>query len=337
MEWDVFISHASEDKLGFVENLAKELVIQGLKVWYDDFILQPGDSLRQSIDQGLSLSLCGVVVLSNHFFRKRWPQIELDGLVSLARSHSLGKRIIPVWYGVSYSRVASYSPTVADLVALDASKGLKSTVAKIVEVVQRERSSAANLKKADNSSIAAIDNDRMAALKRRAELQKICHLAVKMHEQALLGIPKEYRSDISLEYAPFASDNMDKWQEAAQIGISDGQYLFGMCLDNVGETNEARKWLERASKEGHLSAMRELGEILLDSENYQEGLHLLLKAGDEGDANAYYNLARRYEDGDGVPKSQKKAHEFDKKAAALGHYDSKLFLKTEQIIKRKKG
>lgn len=68
--YDVFICHASEDKEEFVKPLVRELNRQGLWVWYDEFELEIGDSLRRSIDQGLSGSHCGIVVLSESFFGK---------------------------------------------------------------------------------------------------------------------------------------------------------------------------------------------------------------------------------------------------------------------------
>jgi hypothetical protein len=51
-EWEVFISHASEDKDAVVRPFAEALEARGLKVWYDEFTLRVGDSLRQSIDRG---------------------------------------------------------------------------------------------------------------------------------------------------------------------------------------------------------------------------------------------------------------------------------------------
>ena len=53
-EHDVFISHASEDKDAIVRPLANALVNEGLDVWYDEFALHIGDSLRQKIDRGLA-------------------------------------------------------------------------------------------------------------------------------------------------------------------------------------------------------------------------------------------------------------------------------------------
>ena len=64
-EYDVFISHASEDKDSVVRPLAIALKNKGINVWYDEFELKIGDSLRRKIDQGLSRSKFGIVVLSN--------------------------------------------------------------------------------------------------------------------------------------------------------------------------------------------------------------------------------------------------------------------------------
>ena len=49
-EYDLFISHASEDKDDFVRPLAETLQGLGLKVWYDEFSMKVGDSLRRKID-----------------------------------------------------------------------------------------------------------------------------------------------------------------------------------------------------------------------------------------------------------------------------------------------
>ncbi|MCO4098422.1 MAG: toll/interleukin-1 receptor domain-containing protein [Gemmatimonas sp.] len=75
--FDVFISHASEDKESFVRALATTLREKGLAVWYDDFALQLGDSLSESIGQGLASCSYGVVVISRHFIAKKWPRREL--------------------------------------------------------------------------------------------------------------------------------------------------------------------------------------------------------------------------------------------------------------------
>lgn len=133
-EWDVFISHASEDKDDFVEALAERLRKEGLSVWYDDFTLTVGDSLRQSIDDGLQNSRFGVVVLSKSFFKKNWPQKELDGLVTRERNGQ--KVILPIWLNVDYDDISEFSVTLADKVAVLGAEGLGTVVAGLLRVLR---------------------------------------------------------------------------------------------------------------------------------------------------------------------------------------------------------
>lgn len=114
-EFDVFISHASEDKDAVARPLAQALQGGGLRVWYDEFELKIGDSLRRKIDKGLASSRFGVVVLSKSFFAKGWPNYELDGLVTRAVS---GEQVIlPVWHDITKQELIRYSPSLADKVA----------------------------------------------------------------------------------------------------------------------------------------------------------------------------------------------------------------------------
>jgi hypothetical protein len=115
-KYDLFISHASEDK-DFVRPLAEVLRNQRLAVWFDEFELKPGMGLRESIDTGLLSSRFGLVVLSPAFFAKSWPRWELDGLVQLAQSRRESK-IVPIWHRVGYSDVAAFSPSLSNIVAI---------------------------------------------------------------------------------------------------------------------------------------------------------------------------------------------------------------------------
>jgi hypothetical protein len=114
--WDVFISHASEDKELFVRPLAIALQSLGVSVWYDEFSLRLGDSLSRSIDKGLAASRFGVVVISLHFLKKPWPEYELRGLIS--REIDEDRVILPIWHGVTRRQVVEFSPPLADKVAV---------------------------------------------------------------------------------------------------------------------------------------------------------------------------------------------------------------------------
>jgi hypothetical protein len=132
--YDVFISHASEDKDSFVRSLAKVLHDKGLNFWYDEFSLTVGDSLRRSIDHGLAQSRFGIVVLSKHFFAKEWPQRELDGLT--AREINGVKVILPVWHDVSRDDILKYSPVLADRIGVETYRGLDVVVDELLKAIK---------------------------------------------------------------------------------------------------------------------------------------------------------------------------------------------------------
>ncbi len=133
--FDVFISHASEDKEEVVRPLANALAAAGLSVWYDEFELRIGDSLRRKIDRGLARSRFGIVVLSHAFFGRGWPEYELDGLVT--RAVSGDQILLPVWHNVSKREVVGYSPSLADRLARStATHTVEEIAAEIVDVIQ---------------------------------------------------------------------------------------------------------------------------------------------------------------------------------------------------------
>lgn len=126
---DVFISHASEDKDKIVRPLATALVRKGLKVWFDEFELRIGDSLRQKIDRGLAKSRVGLVVLSRSFINKGWTNYELDGIVTRAVT---GEQILlPIWHDITKQQVVDFSPSLANKVA-------RSTATHTVEDIANE-------------------------------------------------------------------------------------------------------------------------------------------------------------------------------------------------------
>ncbi len=119
-KYDVFISHASEDKDAVVRPLANLLREKGVKVWYDEFELQIGDSLRRKIDLGLANSRFGIVIISRDFIKKGWANYELDGIITKTTS---GEQILlPIWHNITRSEVINYSPSLADKLARDTSR-----------------------------------------------------------------------------------------------------------------------------------------------------------------------------------------------------------------------
>ena len=134
---DVFICHASEDKAAVARPLAELLRGHGLAVWYDEFTLTIGDSLRRAIDLGLADSTFGVVILSPAFFAKPWPQRKLDGLVTKGIGASR-QVILPIWHNVTQKDVAAFSLPLGDTVARSTSvTDLESIAAEIADLVKQ--------------------------------------------------------------------------------------------------------------------------------------------------------------------------------------------------------
>lgn len=117
-EYDVFVSHAYEDKESFVDEFVEALRNQELKVWYDMDKLKWGDSMREKIDRGLAKSRYGVVILSPNYIaeHKYWTKAELNGLFQVETVN--GKTILPIWHNLTKKQVVEYSPIIADRKAM---------------------------------------------------------------------------------------------------------------------------------------------------------------------------------------------------------------------------
>ena len=135
IQYDIFLSHASEDKTDFVKPLALKLQELGFKVWYDEFTLKVGDSLRKKIDEGLKNSRYGTIIISESFIKKDWTGYELDSMV--AREMNGHKMILPIWHKVSKDDVINFSPNLADKVALNSSLySIEEIANKLAEVLK---------------------------------------------------------------------------------------------------------------------------------------------------------------------------------------------------------
>lgn len=133
--YDLFISHASEDKDDLVRPLATSLERRGVKVWYDEFSLRLGDSLSSSIDMGIRDSRYGIVVLSPSFLSKSWPDYEYRSL--LTREVDGERIILPLWYGICKEDVKRYSPFLADIKSLSIGKNdLDPIIDEVLRVVR---------------------------------------------------------------------------------------------------------------------------------------------------------------------------------------------------------
>lgn len=146
-EYDVFVSHAWEDKKDFVDELVKALRDLNIKVWYDTSEMKWGDSLRKRIDEGLRKSRFGIAVLSPSYIAegKYWTKAELDGLFQLESIN--GKTILPIWHKLTKKEVMDYSPILASKIGLSTSTMTAEEIAlKLKDLLPEEDAESTNRK-----------------------------------------------------------------------------------------------------------------------------------------------------------------------------------------------
>lgn len=129
-EYDVFVSHAWEDKEDFVEDFVSELEKLNVKVWYDKKRMTLGDSMREKIDAGLKNSKFGIVILSPNYIAdgKYWTKSELNGLFQ--KESVGGKVLLPIWHKLTKKEVLDYSPILADRLAMNTASYSPEEIAK---------------------------------------------------------------------------------------------------------------------------------------------------------------------------------------------------------------
>ncbi|EGR4295781.1 TIR domain-containing protein [Vibrio cholerae] len=131
-----FISHDSRDKDELVRALALEMSKLMCPVWYDEYSLKVGDSLRENIEAGLKETQKCIVVLSPNFLSNEgWGKAEFD---SIFTREILEKKnvILPIWHNVGVEDVYQYSPRLADKVGLSSGMGVEELARKLVHVIK---------------------------------------------------------------------------------------------------------------------------------------------------------------------------------------------------------
>lgn len=73
--FDVFLSYSRKDKPD-VFDIALRLQKDGLKVWFDDWIIKPGDNIPSKIEEGLESSRVLVLCMSANAFGSDWAKLE---------------------------------------------------------------------------------------------------------------------------------------------------------------------------------------------------------------------------------------------------------------------
>ena len=114
--YDVFLSHATEDKEDVARPLALLLQERGLRVWYDEFELKIGDNLIAKLNAGINGSRFGIIILSNSFFAKKWTIHELNMLENLWVTEN--RVLFPVWHNITLEEIRAFRAWLANIFGL---------------------------------------------------------------------------------------------------------------------------------------------------------------------------------------------------------------------------
>ncbi len=130
-----FVSHDTRDKDEIARPLALRLQMMMCPVWYDEYSLKLGSSLRQSIEKGLKeCKKCILILTPNFLSNTGWTKTEFNSIFTreiLERTNV----VLPVWHNVKPRDVYEYSPSLADKVAIEWSKGIDEVSRQIYRAV----------------------------------------------------------------------------------------------------------------------------------------------------------------------------------------------------------
>jgi GTPase SAR1 family protein len=93
-KYDVFISHSAKDKPAVCE-LAERLRKDGLRVWFDEWEIKPGDAILLKIQKGLEQARTLVLVMSQHASASEWVTFEHHSVL-FSDPTNQRRRFIPV-------------------------------------------------------------------------------------------------------------------------------------------------------------------------------------------------------------------------------------------------
>jgi hypothetical protein len=94
----VYFAHASEDKVT-ARPIVQHLISNGIDVWFDEWEIGAGDSLRRKMDEGLSNCSHFLVLLTEAALKKPWVNEEIDaGFIQKVEGKS---KFIPLRMGLS--------------------------------------------------------------------------------------------------------------------------------------------------------------------------------------------------------------------------------------------
>ncbi|SFL81530.1 TIR domain-containing protein [Methanobrevibacter olleyae] len=137
-EYDIFVSHSSEDKEDFVKEFVNLLKQKGLSVWYDDDIVKIGHNLRKRISKGIKSSNYAVVIFSEDFFKSKWTNYEYDNIFLDFYDE---EKVLPILHDLTIEDLEKFDGSIPLIRALSTKKfTVEEIIHEILERINEEKS-----------------------------------------------------------------------------------------------------------------------------------------------------------------------------------------------------
>lgn len=132
--YDVFISHAVEDKIPIANDLYRKLGEAGLSIWYSGADLNAGDFLSETIDDAMLKSRYGIVIFSQSYISKNWTLREYYFM--RAREANGDKVILPVLYNITPEELVLKDIGMGNTFGVKAEKGIDHVTEKLLKTIR---------------------------------------------------------------------------------------------------------------------------------------------------------------------------------------------------------
>ena len=146
-EYDVFLSHAANDKISYVNELYDVIRTLGITVFYDSTAITWGDKWKEKIIEGLHSSEFAIIVLSEQFFDREWTERELHELLE-QQNENKQKLVLPLLYGITIEQLTKKYPQLGEIQCISAMTYSKEKIAILLakELIKRYKAIGGKMK-----------------------------------------------------------------------------------------------------------------------------------------------------------------------------------------------
>lgn len=120
---DVFICHSHLDRITHARPFSEALNLRGISCWIDEAQIMPGESIVDKVGDGLRAARFVVVLITDNFLDRNWPQKELNS--ALSREIRTGEVVIVPVLSVEQDVYFERYPLLEDKLYLDWDRGVE--------------------------------------------------------------------------------------------------------------------------------------------------------------------------------------------------------------------